>query len=1177
MTRAIHHDLPKDESHSVGSVGVKGEYGAINQHLRNHIHLTNCIHLKNHMHRHSPVQSEKSLMRDLVVLQRSKSLRDPSTSPPSWLSPFVISTLVKGSGEDAGVHSGRRSIGVDIGREVARLPVCYPKAAGAAGTVKDHSAGKEYRDDEIREGEDCGRLNVGEKTSHPNLLGKNSRLKTLSEQLEEIPSQTSNEIRTHRYLHSGQRRGDERSSELNMSGLARYNGFSRKKRRKFRSARRTQGSAESKSGRVHNDFSVASTSFTQGFMNHRCSLRKEGEEEEKEDVDVTQAPRHGCGIPWNWSRIHHRGKTFLDIAGRSLSCGLSDSRLKKDEESVQQSKKDKSKMPISSQQLTSSTGSDSESLPFLLDPSGSPESNLNRCMPTACSGELGLYADNNGREVHSDLVFEARSANEPDSRGYFQGRHQSLTQKYMPKTFKDLVGQSLVVQALTNAVLRRKVGLIYVFYGPHGTGKTSCARVFAKSLNCQSTELPKPCDLCTSCISHNLGKSRYLLEVGAVSSFDNGKIMDVLNDAILSAPTSQYRVFIIDDCDILPSDTWMAISKVAHRAQYHMVLILVSSSLDHLPHVITSRCHKFYFPKIKESDIVLTLQWISTSEGLDIDKDALKLIASRSDGSLRDAEMTLDQLSLLGERVSLALVQELVGLVSDEKLVDLLDVALSADTVNTIKSLREITEAGVEPLSLMSQLATVITDILAGSYIFTRERLRRNFFRRPTLSKEDMEKLRQALRTLSESEKNLRLSTDKLTWLTAALLQIVPDQQYVMPSSLTDTNYNQTPLLINSIDERLVVGNTGNEVVEEFYSNGELNRNIGLGCRKELVVKNSMHVNRKNDNNNNISGKEPFEFARNGKEPLGDTQKAIWSAEEKSSYKLGRSCKGYEKLWREVIENIQSDALKLFLSQEGRLGSVCLGSAPTVQLTFESPLSKSKAEKFRGQILQAFASVLNTTVILEIRCNPRRDVREDVLVAHDIHELESDSSRMTTIRQSISKQSSHTLQSENVARQRPKENAIRGSGFSHAIELQCDSLSTGKDRKGKRSECAWVGEGSSLEPHGDIVPLSGRKACGELNHEKSLVKSKVSLAHVIQQAEGCSNQCGWSRHKAISIAEKLEQENMRLEPRSKSLLCWKGPRATRSKRLFSRVRARGPRYLLKFVTCSRCLSSKSPR
>ncbi|KAK8958766.1 hypothetical protein KSP40_PGU018793 [Platanthera guangdongensis] len=894
MTRAIHHDLPKDESHSVGSVGVKGEYGAINQHLRNHIHLTNCIHLKNHMHRHSPVQSEKSLMRDLVVLQRSKSLRDPSTSPPSWLSPFVISTLVKESGEDAGVHSGRRSIGVDIGREVARLPVCYPKAPGAAGTVEDHSAGKEYRDDEIRKGEDCSRLSVGEKTSHPNLLGKNSRLKTLSEQLEEIPSQTNNEIRTHRYLQSGQRRGDERSSELNLSGLARYNGFSRKKRRKFRSARRTQGSAESKSGRVHNDISVASTSFTQGFMNHRCSLRKEGEEEEKEDVDVTQAPRHGCGIPWNWSRIHHRGKTFLDIAGRSLSCGLSDSRLKKDEESVQQSKKDKSKMPISSQQLTSSTGSDSESLPFLLDPSGSPESNLNRGMPTACSGELGLYADNNGREIHSDLVFEARSANKPDSRGYFQGRHQSLTQKYTPKTFKDLVGQSLVVQALTNAVLRRKVGLIYVFYGPHGTGKTSCARVFAKSLNCQSTELPKPCDMCTSCISHNLGKSRYLLEVGAVSSFDNGKIIDALNDAILSAPTSQYRVFIIDDCDILPSDTWMAISK-----------------------------------------------WISTSEGLDIDKDALKLIASRSDGSLRDAEMTLDQLSLLGERVSLALVQELVGLVSDEKLVDLLDVALSADTVNTIKSLREITEAGVEPLSLMSQLATVITDILAGSYIFTRERLRRNFFRRPTLSKEDMEKLRQALRTLSESEKNLRLSTDKLTWLTAALLQIVPDQQYVMPSSLTDTNYNQIPLLINSIDERLVVGNTGNEVVEEFYSNGELNRNIGLGCRKELVVKNSMHVNRKIDNNNNISGKEPFKFARNGKEPLGNTQKAIWSAEEKSSYKLGRSCKGYEKLWREVIENIQSDALKLFLSQEGRLESVCLGSDD------DSPLCRRR-EKAEG-------------------------------------------------------------------------------------------------------------------------------------------------------------------------------------------------------------------------------------
>ncbi|KAF3601691.1 hypothetical protein F2Q69_00033458 [Brassica cretica] len=292
---------------------------------------------------------------------------------------------------------------------------------------------------------------------------------------------------------------------------------------------------------------------------------------------------------------------------------------------------------------------------------------------------------------------------------------------------KDLVGQNLVVQALSNAVARRKLGVLYVFHGPNGTGKTSCARIFARALNCHSSEQQKPCGVCTSCVSHEMGKSWNIREVGPV---DN--IMDLLdgNNSVTVSSHSP-RVFIFDDCDTLSSDSWSAVSKVVDRAApRRVVFILVCSSLDVLPHVIISRCQKFFFPKLKDADIVYSLQWIASKEEIEIEKDALKLIASRSDGSLRDAEMTLEQLSLLGQRISVPLVQELVGLVSDEKLVDLLDLALSADTVNTVKNLRTIMETSVEPLALMSQLATVITDILAGSYDLTKDQHRRKFFRR---------------------------------------------------------------------------------------------------------------------------------------------------------------------------------------------------------------------------------------------------------------------------------------------------------------------------------------------------------------------------------------------------------------------------------------------------------------
>ncbi|KAG8086169.1 hypothetical protein GUJ93_ZPchr0010g9924 [Zizania palustris] len=691
-----------------GAGAVPGSSSGEN-HLRGHAHLTNCIHLRHHHahgagsassgRRRSPTGSSASasaaLMRDLLALQRSRSLRDPST---------------------------RRS--VDSSSKVAAEPdgVDLPEHA------------------------------------------RPGALKTLLDQLAENPQPKP----------------------------------SRRPRRRFKRGAGRRAAPAAGAGALDRTVdaaaavSVNSSSQEAVWGNKYFFGAGKGDDECGEEVhksQMSQDTRNVCGIPWNWSRIHHRGKSFLDMAGRSFSCGLSDpksaSAARRSEAAAisagsrgyMNGSRSHPHFPVTAR-LTSSSSSDSDSLPLLVDGVRNGIGGISR---RSFSGELRIFS-NQTSELDSDLASEAR--------GSQRGRHRSLTQKYSPRTFKDVVGQSLVVQALSNAILKRKIGLVYVFYGPHGTGKTSCARVFAKALNCHSAGHPRPCDSCASCIAHNLGKSRSLMEIGPVGNIDLDSIVDILDNAMLSPAPTQHRVFIIDDCNTLPPDTWSVISKVIERAPRRVVFVLISPSLD-LPHIIVSRCQKFFFPKLKECDIVNTLQWISTSEGLDVDRDALKLIASRSDGSLRDAEMTLDQLSLLGQRISMLLVQELVGLVSDDKLVDLLDLALSADTVNTVKTLRDITETGVEPLALMSQIATIITDILAGTYTFTRERVRRKFFKHPALSKDDMEKLRQALKTLSEAEKQLRVSNEKMTWLTAALLQLAPDKQYVLPSSSTSTSFNQ--------------------------------------------------------------------------------------------------------------------------------------------------------------------------------------------------------------------------------------------------------------------------------------------------------------------------------------------------------------------------------------------------
>ncbi|KAJ0448570.1 putative DNA-directed DNA polymerase [Helianthus annuus] len=989
---------------------LKDANGNIRDHLRNHIHLTNCIHVKNHMHKTSPMMTDRSLIRDLVVLQRSRSLRDPSMSPPPFPSSPALDPLPKRAEKDGGAGGGRRrSVGlsanlssnVGTGDEVHRR------------IKKEESSRRSFKDD--------SRLDAATLASdiYPGSSDdkhkQEDHVNAISQQV--IPIGSDNVASSHNRLHS------------------------RVKRRKFRSGRRVS--------RVP----ITETSMASNFVSQ---VDYGGQQ------NVTEGSKNSRGIPFNWSRMHDRGKSFLDIAGRSLSCGLSDSRSKRGG----QTQRDSSQMPVMSDHDSSSTNS--ELLPLLMD--GSQESREN---PAAWvhdySGELGLYADKLlNSEIDSDLASEARSGHHRRSRG--DTPHQNLTQKYTPKTFRDLVGQNLAVQALSNAIAKKKVGLLYVFYGPHGTGKTSCARIFARALTCQSLDHPKPCGYCNSCVAHDMGKNRSVREVGPMNNLGYKSIIKLIENMIVSPLLSQYQVFIIDDCDTLPPECWSAISKVIDRAPRRMVFVLVNSSLDVLPHIIISRCQKFFFPKLKDADIIYTLQWVATKEDLEIDKDALKLIASRSNGSLRDAEMTLEQLSLLGQRISVPLVQELVGLISDDKLVDLLDFALSADTVNTVKHLREIMELGVEPLALMSQLATVVTDILAGSYNFMKQRTKRKFFRQRELSKEDMEKLRLALKTLSEAEKQLRMSNDKLTWLTAALLQLAPDQQYVLPTSSVDASTYRSQLGFDNGGTR-----DGSHSHKSNFAHGETSE-IQRGLLK-----------------------------------TGESSSGIQTKMKEGLYQ-----QEVEEIWFEVLENIQINSVKEFLYHEAKLTSVSFGADPTVQLMFTSHVTKSKAEKFKTYILKAFENVLGSPVTIEIRSELRKETRDSYQDAY--------------------------------AKRRSEIVEVDASPREPKAKMHNDTKNSS-------------------------VGLQRR--LGEQSQSQSLVRGKVSLADVIQHAESKRN--GWSTRKAVSIAEKLEQENLRMEPRSRSLLCWKASRVARRKVSRSKVRRQKSRALLRFVLCSRCISTRSPR
>ncbi|PON72364.1 DNA polymerase III, subunit gamma/ tau [Parasponia andersonii] len=348
---------------------------------------------------------------------------------------------------------------------------------------------------------------------------------------------------------------------------------------------------------------------------------------------------------------------------------------------------------------------------------------------------------------------------------------RSLSQKFRPKSFSELVGQNVVARSLLGAICKGRITSLYLFHGPRGTGKTSASRIFAAALNCLSLEENRPCGLCRECVMFFSGRSRDVKEVDSVRINRRDRVRSLMKKATIPPVSSRFKVFIFDECHLLHGETWATVLHSLDNLSQHVIFVMITPDLDKLPRIALSRSQRYHFPKIKDSDVSSRLVKICLEEGLDFDQVALDFIVAKSNGSLRDAEMMLDQLSLLGKRITMSLAYELIGIVSDDELLDLLDLAMSSDTSKTVIRARELMRSRIDPMQLISQLANLIMDVLAGKCQEGCSEVRRRFSSRHT-SEVDLQKLSRALKILSETEKQLRMSKNQTTWLTVALLQL---------------------------------------------------------------------------------------------------------------------------------------------------------------------------------------------------------------------------------------------------------------------------------------------------------------------------------------------------------------------------------------------------------------------
>ncbi|CAN1291471.1 Protein STICHEL-like 2 [Linum perenne] len=488
-----------------------------------------------------------------------------------------------------------------------------------------------------------------------------------------------------------------------------------------------------------------------------------------------------------------------------------------------------------------------------------------------------------------------------------------LSQKFRPRSFNDVVGQNVVVRSLLGAISRCRVASFYLFHGPRGTGKTSASRIFAAAVNCISLEDHKPCGLCRECLLFFSGKSRDVKEVDPVRVNRTDRFRSLMKSAEGQPVSSRFKVFIVDECHLLHGETWSMFLNNLENLSQHVVFLMITPDLDKLPTSAVARAQRYHFQMLKDSDITVRLRDICIQERLDFDEVALDFIASKSNGSLRDAEMMLDQLSLLGKRITVSLVYELIGVVSDDELLDLLDLALSSDTSNTVIKARELMSSRIDPTQLVSQLANLIMDILATKCQEDCSEARKRFSKSHA-SEADMQRLRNALNILSETEKQLRMSKNQSTWLTVALLQLSS-----LEASSLDANDSKSSC--RNAQERDGDFSSTSSAAERESLN--LKHLVPCSCQEGKLHK--LRIERD------------------------------WEAT-------------LESIWDRVIKLCQSSSLKNFLRKQGKLSALSVNQELAVaELEFHHRDSVYKAEKSWKLIASLLQTILGCNV--EIRIN----------------------------------------------------------------------------------------------------------------------------------------------------------------------------------------------------------------
>lgn len=293
--------------------------------------------------------------------------------------------------------------------------------------------------------------------------------------------------------------------------------------------------------------------------------------------------------------------------------------------------------------------------------------------------------------------------------------YKALYRKWRPRVFSDVIGQDHITNTLKNQILLNRVGHAYLFVGTRGTGKTTCAKIFAQAINCQNPQNGDPCNKCDICRGVIEGSILDILEIDAASNNGVDNIRDIRDESAYSPAMCDKKVYIIDEAHMLSAGAANALLKILEEPPAHVMFILATTEFHKIPATILSRCQRFDFKRIPTSLLSDYILDIAKKEELDLDKNAAADIAISADGSVRDALSLLERCSSLTDTINSEVVDSCLGLTAKNDIVELCDFIAQKDIKGALEKFNSLYMSGNEITSLCEQLITYCKDLLLFS------------------------------------------------------------------------------------------------------------------------------------------------------------------------------------------------------------------------------------------------------------------------------------------------------------------------------------------------------------------------------------------------------------------------------------------------------------------------------